>query len=281
MSKPDSIIFSKGSDSVTVKIREKYTTILSPAIKHAIVAPTGVIPWDNGIAFDGGRICKCTAIHSASESASLLDFMNDVNKARGQIFTITLSSGSGFFPFGPDHGDTGVFTARLIVPPVPTGVLEEPYLYSETELQFVEVTKPAYALPAEISEGDLAIGTISNLRFPPAWSDVDSEYGYTTRLTNDGTPSTIDKTSDWDDYSASLRMVCNQSKAAALIDHMMSDVRGADVTITAQANNYIFGVENSGAGAYTCKWMDEVIEIQHVSFDRFLFALNFYRESQA
>ena len=75
-------------------------------------------------------------------------------------------------------------------------------------------------------------------------------------------------------------MVCNQSKAAALIDHLVDDVQASQVNIIAQANNYILG-NISGDATYGTTWLDEAIVVTHNRFDEFEFQLNFYRKSES
>ena len=156
-------------------------------------------------------------------------------------------------------------------------VLEEPWQYFRTEISFIEKTNPVYALPLEIDEGNLIIGSVDGLRYPPNFPKSIYKYAYGTRLTYSGSPYTIDKSPNADFAETNLDMVCNQSKSAALIDHVVSDIRANNVTIIAFGNNYIFGQEYSGSGSYNCKLLNETITIQHTRHNGFNFNLSFYR----
>jgi len=252
-----------------------YTTGISLALEHIPLLPKGYSIWDNDSTNDF-RTFKATWQLSATVTNRFLNIFNSINKGRGVSVLLNFGSNSGVFPYGPDLGDSGIFQSRMTSINA-KGVMEEPYLYFNTEMEFVMETYPEYSLPTEIPEGDLQIGTITNLRYPPSYPDPTSNYGYNTRLTRDGSPYTIDKTSDSDFYITTLPMICNQSKAAALIDHLVTDVRDSNITIIAQANNYLFGNEMGSSGTYICQWLNDVIQIDHNRYDEFEFKISFYR----
>jgi hypothetical protein len=237
------------------------------ALHHAKVLPTGYRIWDDGTANDY-RTCKATFLLSASDTNALRGLLKDI--ARGASMTLALKKKSGFFPGGPDKGDYGYYGIRITaIEAAP--VMEEPWMCFRTTLGFVLESYPSYALPVQISEGDLSIGTITNLRYPPNMPQSSSEYHYATTLTRDGSPYTVCKLTS--EYETVLAMVCNQSKAAAIVNHLVGTVRGADVTVVGTTNNYLFGQENAGDGSYTCKWISNVISIKHNRIDEFEFAL--------
>jgi hypothetical protein len=252
-----------------------YETTISTALIHTERLPRGYGIWDNGTA-NIRRVFKGTWLLDATDTGTLLAIFNDITKGRGISVTLKLGTEpTGFYPFGPDHGDEGDFDCRMIsIDPKP--LMEEPRQYFRTEISFVEESNPAYSLPVEISEGDLQIGTITNLRDPPDMPESRTRYGFSTQLTRDGTAYTIDKRSTVDYNATKLGMVCNQSKAAALINHLLATVRNNNVAISSQANNYIFGQPGGSSGYYSCQWLDEVLKIKHVSYDRFNFDLNFW-----
>jgi len=253
-----------------------YETIIGTALIHTEKLPRGFGIWDNGVA-NVNRILKTTWLLNATNTNTLLAIFNDMNKGRGVSVTLKLGNNSGLYPFGPDHGDSGNFGCRMIsIEAKP--VLEEPWQYFRTEIAFVEESKPTYSLPAEVSEGDLQIGTITNLRYPPNMPESHTRFGFSTQLTYSGLPYTISKFPSVNSHYTKLGMVCNQSKAAALINHLLATVRNNNVTIISQAGNYLFGRLELESGTYVCQWLDAVLKIKHVNYDNFNFDLNFCGE---
>lgn len=256
-----------------------YESTINTALIVSELLPKGYAIWDNGSA-NVSRTLKANWLLNATQTGTLIDTFNDINKGRGVSCTFKLGNDSGFFPFAPDLGDTGDFGCRMLnINPMP--VLEAPWKYFNTEISFVMESKPAYSLPTEISEGDLVIGNISNLRYPPAMPESSTEYGFSTQVTYDGTAYTIDKTNDQDSLRTTLNMVCNESKAAALINEMIATVRDSNVTIVSQSNNYLFGEEGGSNATYVCQWLNESITVVHNRYDEFQFSLSFCRVSQS
>lgn len=254
-----------------------YVSTIMMGLIHTELMPKGYGIWDNSDTYDFRR-CKCNLLLNATQTDSLLGIFNDVNKGRGISVTLKLGRNSGFYPYGPDHGDSGNFQSRMISI-VPSPVLEEPHLYFNTTIEFIEESNPSYSLPAEQSEGNLQIGTIAGLRYPPEYPKSSTDYGFSTQITTDGSPYTIDKTNDADYYVTTLPMVCSQNKAAALINHMMGTVRANNVNVISQANNYLFGREGGSNKTYVCQWLNEIITIKCPRYDEFNFDLIFYMVS--
>ena len=276
MTNPGVINIKAGSTGYDLPTPEwGYETTIGTALMHTERLPSGYGIWDNGTDYIS-RVFKGVWLLSATNTDTLLAIFDDITKGRGISVELKLGTEpTGFYPFGPDHGDEGDFDCRMIsIDPKP--VMEEPWQYFRTEISFVEESNPSYSLPTEVSEGDLQIGTITNLRYPPNMPESRTRYGFSTQLTRDGSPYTIDKRNTWDYSAAKFGMVCNQSKSAALVNHLLATVRNNDVTIISQANNYLFGQPGGSDGTYTCQWLDEVIKIKHTAFDIFGFDLNFW-----
>lgn len=50
----------------------------------------------------------------AAQQTLLSAFFQDATLGRGEPIVMMLQANSGFYPFGPDKGDTGAFTVQLI-----------------------------------------------------------------------------------------------------------------------------------------------------------------------
>ena len=256
-----------------------YESNINTALIVSKLLPKDYAIWDNGVA-NVSRTLKVNWLLTATQTGTLTDVFNDISQGRGVDCTFKLGNNSGFFPFGPDLGDTGDFGCRMIsISPGP--MLESPWLYFNTEVTFVMTSSPTYSLPAETSEGDLTIANTSNLRYPPSMPASSTDYGFSTQVTYDGTPYTIDKTSSCDSYHTTLGMVCNEGKAAAVINDLVVTIRDGTATMVSQSNNYLFGEEGGSNATYVCRWLNESITVVHNRHNEFAFDLSFYRVSQS
>jgi hypothetical protein len=107
----------------------------------------------------------------------------------------------------------------------------------------------------------------------------DDNYRMVTSITNGGTGYVVDKTESSDRYLSTFKMFCNQSKAAALTDHIVNTVRGNDVNIIGGANSNFFGANKASSGTYTCKLYQSKVTVTHNRPDEFLIPLTFFFKS--
>jgi len=236
--------------------------------------------WDDGASYDY-RTCKVVWQLNATQASQLLETFRDANKSRAYSVNLILSTGCGFYPFGPDKGDSGTFQVRLIGIE-PRGTSNSIWQYHTIECEFIAESFPAYAIPAQQTkdiEGSLQIGTITGLRFPPEFTTPKSVYAYNSAIARDGTTYDIDQTDTADQYTTEMNMVQNQVNSARLINHIVDTVRGSTVNIIPPANSYIFGREKGDTSTYSCKLINNMIEISCPLYNRFIFRLNFYRVS--
>jgi len=266
--------------SIIINANSVDYTINTPLFGYESVLYLSLIPqklttswsiWDNGAVKDW-RECSCTWLMNATLTNTLIDLMANDTKGRGISVTLKLGTASGFYPFLPDHGDAGSFGVR-IKSFTPKPVQEVPWLYFATDVVMVEESNPAYSLPAEVTEGDLQIGSISGLLQPQVFAKSSSNHGISTQTTRGGVNYTIDKTSNADRFETELRMGHNQSKAAALINHLAATVRDNQVEVYSGANNYLFGREKAGTAAFNCYMLNQNIKVKHSSFDLFDFSV--------
>jgi hypothetical protein len=204
----------------------------------------------------------------------------------GRCETVTLRLGAtatGFFPFGPDYGDVGDFTVRLLSQ-VQSGILLSPWRYWQDGLSLVLVTAPAYALPSQVDQGSFQIGTVNGLLFPQEGFKPEARYNHRTDLSLSGVPSSIDGLESSDSWESSWDQQCNQSKAAALVSFLTGATgRSADISVIAGENYYTFGGDNGSGNAYTCKFLGSsherkkiIISIRHDRYNQFTIPMTFW-----
>lgn len=253
-----------------------YTSRIEMALDIVELDSGLYITRDEGSTYDK-RICECEFDLTATEQNNLNTFLNTT--ARGQSVILTLPSGSGFFPFGPDKGDTGDFTVSAII--ISHGRIQDsPFRYFRTALRFVNVGSfPAYALPAEIDDGTITIGSITTCRFPPNLFQPQVNYEVNTQFTENSTPYYFDRGSGGDFKRNSFVMVSNESKAAAIINYLTgSSGRDASFNLVTAAHQYPFGRDHA-EGTYTVQLVKNQINIKHINYNEFEFEMFLHRVS--
>ncbi len=231
------------------------------------------------------RTCRATWILDATQMNNFLAGFENSASSRAKSVELILPSGSGFFLFGADKGDTSTelnpFQVRMIVHKS-EGIGDKPFKYFKVDVEFVAESFPSYTPPSQThpdtDEGNLQIGTISGLRWPDEYAEPDINIDYDTQLSFDGTPYSTSKGTDADYANTILKMRLNLENAAALIEHLLVTVRGNNVTLTPPSDSYIFG-RRLGDGAFTAKLIQSVIKIDNPMYNRFEFDLKFSRVS--
>lgn len=221
--------------------------------------------YDNGAAYDR-RVCDCTLVIPPADQTKLNDLLSF--SARGGDLRMDLDS-TGFQPFGPDKGDWGAFTVSASIRRQ-SGIQDEPWKYFQTDLRIVNLSSyPAYTAPAQVAEGAVTIGTVSSLRYPPPLAQAHTEYAIDTQISEGSKGYYVNRTSARDHYATDLPMVCGRGKAAALVSHITNTVRAATFSVIAPDNNYLFGNDKNGNGAYVVRLTDGTLEVCHEMPDQY------------
>jgi hypothetical protein len=283
------LTFTAGSQSITIdRPGYGYTVDIHMPIAIPAVYPLGYgTPFDAGSTYDYRILTIPEYLLSTTKKAYLNTFFRSA--ALGRCETVTLSLGvsaSGFYPAGPDKGDVGDFTLRLLSQQQ-GGWLLSPWAYWSDALQFLIVSAPAYVLPSQVDQGPLQIGIVDGLRFPQAGFNPKSEYNYLSGLSAGGTPFALDGLEVSDFYESQWEQPLNHSNAAALVDYLVSTGRGNDIDIVGFNNDYIFGHDNSYGGTYSSLFLgsekssDEVvIKITHNHYNQFTIPLNWWMKER-
>jgi len=249
--------------------------------------------WDDGSTYDY-RVCRLTiqgdTIAARAYPVDVIYALFDELKYafRGETITIDLGTHpTGFYPSGPDKGDVGTFTARILSAK-PSGWRRAPWSYADIELEMVILSTPSYSLPSAVSEGSLQIGSISGLRWPDPGFAPTTEYGYSHVLTRSGAPQIMDMGKRRDRWETSFSLPVNQPNAGQLAAYLVAQ-RGADTTIIADENNHPFGTETDvqwggsflGAGQWVANLTngnqnDTVISWNHVRHNQWDVKLQYW-----
>lgn len=228
---------------------------------------------------------------SASQKSTFNLLFNSLSgNIRCEKFILRLGNDpSGFFPFGPDYGDSGDFCVQL-VSWAQGGMLFAPWKYFRDELAMVFCPdetwpKPEYELPAEVSQGSFEIGSVDGLLQPQRGFKPVSQYNYSkVGLTRSGVPSVVDgKQFYCDAWETSFEQWCNPSKAAALMDFLTGATgRASAMNLVAGTNYYPYGIDKGSSGTFSSNLLGSentgheiVVSCKHVGVTRFSFPLNF------
>jgi len=228
--------------------------------------------FDHGSGYDV-RFCDCKFIMTAAQGSDFVDFFSDNKKGRGKKITMTLVNESGFFPFGPDKGDKGIFTVYLEIQN--HKIIHDVYLYYEVNCRIHNCgSYPVYTMPDQVDDSNnlFQIGPVSKLRFPPELFEPDTEYNQFAQIMEGGDAQIIDRQYG-DQFESTLMLHCNESKAAALIYYLTTSARANQFSIISDSNFYIFGMDKGSSGTYNVKMINDKIEITHVNYNYFTFGL--------
>lgn len=241
---------------------------------------TGAAPviWDDTNTYDF-RMLEATWFLSLAQTTLLLNLAKDAGKGRDANVDLILTSGGGFYPFGPDKGDAGTFRARIMDIQA-EATIGHPQDYFKTTLKLLfNGSYPSYSpLPDLFPEGVLQIGNVTGLRWPDDYHKQNQKYAMNVNQGGDGTPYANDRSSAADFYESDLSLILNHPNAAGLLNEMVT-TRGADINVIPPANSYLFGLENGSTATYVCKSTKKQIDIVHNGHNNFGMDLSFYRIS--
>jgi len=225
---------------------------------------------DYGTKYDK-RSCKCSFILTAAMTAALNTLLNTT--ARGQNLILAVPTGSGFHPFGPDKGDDGPWTVSVRHEGTPQ-IQSSPFNYFKVSLMIRNVgAYPAYALPAEVAEGVLTIGTVSNLRMPPNLFNPEQVYNISVDFTENSSARYVDRGALGDYAGTKFELACNEGKAAALLAYLTGAARSSAFNITTAANFYAYGINHGSNDTYSSKLADKTIRVKHNTYNSFSIGL--------
>jgi hypothetical protein len=245
---------------------------------RVVKTTTGFRFFDRGISHDYRMLRNVEWLINASDMGYLSQFFRNSSYARSSTFELILgSTPTGFFPAGPDLGDVGTFTFRMIETPNQSGVLYRPWKRFTQNMSFVLVSAPSYTPPPQLSEGDFQIGTVSGLLWPQDGIDYDMQYLNTTVTSSSGVPYSLDQSSRDDIFVARFLQQGNLSKMAALVNYLKSaSGRTLDISVVAPSGMYFAGIDRGSSDTYTTKLVSTTLSIEHNRFDGFEVPLEFW-----
>lgn len=273
------ISFTSGSTEVVINAPEfGYTTELKFPWDFIRLDNGTIEARDEGTKYDK-RSCSCECYLTPAQQGALNTLINST--ARGQSLILSLPTGCGFFPFGPDKGDDGPFTVALQLRSTPA-IQQAPFKYFRCQLIMTHAgTYPAYSLPTQVADGPWTIGNVTQLRMPPTLFSPTQIYGISVAFTENNSPRYFNRGSGADYASTQFNLTCNESKAAALVYDLASVQRVGSILIATGDNFYAYGADHSSSASYNVRMKSDMIVIKHNRYNEFELSLDLQRISDA
>ena len=280
------------------KIRIHYTDNSSAAQYFDILKPikgaetTITLPIDFSVASDGTRVpfdsgpdgsldvrqCEAEFYLRESDQTNLMALLGDTT-GRSRDIVLELSTGSGFFPFGADLGDSGLFTCSVQFQTL-GGIGGAPYLHFKNKLLFtMSGSPPTYSIPADESlPGPMTIGSVSNLKFPDVWFQPNTSIKTMTSIMHGGQAAYINCGQSGDDFDTSFELRMRNARCARLLQYLTNTGRSvaylpAGIPFIVPGNSYPFGQLKSASGTFAAQVIQNVFVIKHVGFQQFNMSL--------
>ena len=132
------------------------------------------------------------------------------------------------------------------------------------------------SIPDGETEGAMQIGIISNLMFPFDFPKPEQSFGFSAITTREGAVSVSDRGNDGKMIFTRFTIPAGRANMARLINHLQQTVRTNDITVIPPSDAYLFGIGYGSGGTYTCKMLNEVLQVSQVGWNNFELPLNFY-----
>lgn len=267
--------FVSGTTQIDLEPDYGYQAVINMAL-DIVEHGSGFSCNDNGSQYDS-RVCKNLIIHADyTNTLALYNFLNDPETGRGNTITMILPSGSQFYPFGPDYGDSGDFTV-VVTNKKFSGQLDNPFKWYKTELELLMVTHPAYSLPTLVPEGIFQFGNITGLNCPTIGFEPEYKYGLKTVYNFGQKYSSVD--TKFIKKTTKFTLDCNNSNAAAILSMIASTTRGNSFESNIADVYKSLGISPNVLTNMPLKLTSNVLAVTHKRHDQFSIDLNFSNEA--
>ncbi len=254
------LIITHGETSITVKRPSfPYVIKIINGIRY-VLTRAGKLR-----AFDHESSYRILDVDDWYLKADQQDDFEDIVKV-GNVITLTLGAGSGFYPHGPDYGDEGEyqFTVRSVIP---SGMLYSPYKHFRNRVELVCKSLGSPAILPKKSQGSLEIGNIDGLKNPQFEINYSRFEDRAARTDNSGTVDTVHTENVG--HSSALKINLNTANASRLCPELVNEIRGSAfyVRVPQAYNLFGRGVVNP-AGEYLVRADLSEVEFRHLGFNR-------------
>ncbi len=231
--------------------------------------------YDEGSSYDRRRCLGAKIFIEGASMGSVNTILGVLANGRGEAIELQLGAGCGWYPFGPDKGDAGTFSARVLRYRQ-SGALMQPWGMCEIEFDLLMVSAPIYSPTDDMDEASYALGTATGLREPPGGFLAETTYAVDTVSTMDGTALEIDNGSGADRYETQFEVTANQGKMATIVTYLTGvAARGNNYSVNLTTPNglYPFGFDQASGGTFAAQVMETSLRVRHTRFDEFALPL--------
>lgn len=250
-----------------------YETEIIMSIDFSKLENGNYASFDYGESYDK-RICRCSTFLTVDDKENFDKFfLEEDYEGRYYEVDFEINNSSGFYPFGPDKGDGGIFTVLLKAET--EGIQDSPFRRFKVNLEMINVGDwPPYSAPPEVTEGSLQIGSVTGLRFPENYFQPEVTQSNKFIIPQDTSEySFLDKGFHGDRFNTKFTMTCNNSRAYELIYYLTQSIRSEPFVLNTGAYNYPFGRSKGNSGIVS-RLIQNEIKITHEKFNKFSFELN-------
>ena len=275
----DSAVTVSGSTTLTMTLEGSTSSIELPLAlygyktiiafnKQSVEKSNGTIgTFDTGLLYDR-YICEFRLLLKESDADNLSNFYSSTDRAE----TLTLTPSGDFTPFSPLKG-LGPFDVRILDFKEGGLKMDGAYKYFEYTIKMQNVgVFPAHSIPAQVNEGCLNIGSISDLRYPMNGITQKTKYKIGSISKYGKSVNLTDWTEEADSNQATYDLTLRRGNMGALLDEIVNTVRFGNLTIETSKP---FGPINSDI--VTAKLLNSKLEITHEGHERYTTSMDFIK----
>lgn len=227
--------------------------------------------FDNGIEFDY-RTCEFQLLLTNTQVVALSALFRN-NRYMLEVVRMALL-GRGFFPAGPDMGDTGTFSVSLANSQSFSAMRTDYFGMFDCKLHllFHGLHVPPHIKEPKEAFGVYDFGDVEGLRDPER--DPAQEYGTTHSVSAGGGYSYVKVPTD--EYVSTITQKTTTAKMAELMSYVQS-VRGNPINIRARKNYWLFGPDNGEDGDTYVNMLDNTMTVVHENLDTWKTTLQLWK----
>lgn len=238
--------------------------------------------WDDGPEFDY-RVCTFEIDCDRDRALNLIKFINKV----GRKNSFTLYSDGGFYPFGPDY-PIGTYEVSL-VDYTDRGEQQSPWLYHTFEVEIIMESGEAQLTDFSTTcddEGNVGIGTVTGLPFPPKFFTPKHDRAFYTTITRGGSIYRINRGfvnslgsnpgADYSETSFELNTY-SRLKMGEVVYYLTNVARNGVFILNTPSNSYPFGIEYGDSAGFPVTLAINELKIRNNGIKEWLMPLRLRR----
>ncbi|MDR0330104.1 MAG: hypothetical protein LBH93_00100, partial [Chitinispirillales bacterium] len=235
--------------------------------------------FDSGVEYDQRR-CPFKIQATENQVYLLKNTLDREHRNTHSKFVLTLARGSGFFPAGPDKGDSGEFVFSFLENINFSAMKLNPYGLFDVEFKILihEAPNPAVSLAKKDLGGKFSFGNVKELSDPQI--NPTQEFGSKRQATQGGEVFTT-----WtptDEFHSDLIIRTTTDKMAALAQYLQA-VRGNTFSVYPGRKYWMWGGQGSewqGSAGERVRLLDPNFIMTHTGFNLWTVPVQLWQEAE-